>query len=613
MSAGLSGDMQERLGQDLSDVRLHDDRQAAESAAAVAADAYTVGRHVVFAAGRYAPGSESGKELLAHELTHTASSPAGAAVPSGRLRVSHPAEAAERHAVEVSRQGKKPVATVAGPAAGLFRQAAPAVALTSASVNHTRVTVPPIAALSFTARKTPANATGVSFSLVGDDASIATATVIDSSSGAITVDAAQTGGSAHVEAQQTLANPGGGSTIQTFTVPFNFTAIPSGITSTSANATAPAGFYGGQFTHTFTSPAGGQTALHRSHVNERFPAAAGTSLALTGSFGPLTIHVNNPNSAAAGWDLDAAGTMVAADNVTWGDRADARPFVTTASNPTPTATLPQALTATQEFRNLSFPDRVYANTAVATTTHRRALELQDGRIVAVTSANAAGIDEDVEQDYRGPTVFHNCQADPASVRMSLPTPPGGAAPAVDTSTITVTMDGADAAPNFRIHGNDLGSQVDSDTGVFTPGQQPGKVIVRAGSAGHYDEAAVTIERRALQFIRLQQDRTVAEIIQQHDLGWQNVDAAALQRLNPELTLGGPVTAGTLIWLTAREVAANATGFEEIAERYFGSRHKWPRLWGFNPQIQDPSSITAATRIHLQSAADRTSFGEIPVN
>lgn len=62
--------METRLGHDFSNVRVHTDARAAESAEAVNALAYTVGRQVVFGAGRYAPGTTAGRQLLAHELTH---------------------------------------------------------------------------------------------------------------------------------------------------------------------------------------------------------------------------------------------------------------------------------------------------------------------------------------------------------------------------------------------------------------------------------------------------------------------------------------------------------------------------------------------------------------
>jgi uncharacterized protein DUF4157 len=62
--------MEDRFAYDFSQVRIHDDRQSAESARQVNALAYTVGRDVVFNAGQYAPGNPGGQRLLAHELTH---------------------------------------------------------------------------------------------------------------------------------------------------------------------------------------------------------------------------------------------------------------------------------------------------------------------------------------------------------------------------------------------------------------------------------------------------------------------------------------------------------------------------------------------------------------
>ena len=59
-----------RFGHDFGAVRIHRDALAAESARAVAARAYTVGRHVTFAPDRYAPHTAVGRRLLAHELTH---------------------------------------------------------------------------------------------------------------------------------------------------------------------------------------------------------------------------------------------------------------------------------------------------------------------------------------------------------------------------------------------------------------------------------------------------------------------------------------------------------------------------------------------------------------
>ena len=62
--------MESRFGRDFKAVRVHTDRRAAESARAVNAHAYALGRNVVFAAGKFAPQSHEGRRLIAHELAH---------------------------------------------------------------------------------------------------------------------------------------------------------------------------------------------------------------------------------------------------------------------------------------------------------------------------------------------------------------------------------------------------------------------------------------------------------------------------------------------------------------------------------------------------------------
>ncbi len=63
--------MEPRFGYDLSGVRIHADAHANQSATAINASAYTVGQHLVFGADQYAPRSRRGRQLIAHELTHS--------------------------------------------------------------------------------------------------------------------------------------------------------------------------------------------------------------------------------------------------------------------------------------------------------------------------------------------------------------------------------------------------------------------------------------------------------------------------------------------------------------------------------------------------------------
>ena len=59
-----------RMNYDFSGVRLHTDSVAARSAQSINALAYTTGNNIVFNSGQYFPGTDNGKRLLGHELTH---------------------------------------------------------------------------------------------------------------------------------------------------------------------------------------------------------------------------------------------------------------------------------------------------------------------------------------------------------------------------------------------------------------------------------------------------------------------------------------------------------------------------------------------------------------
>jgi Domain of unknown function (DUF4157) len=90
--------MEPRFGHDFSNVRVHADGAAAESARAVNALAYTVGHDVVFGGGLYQPGTIQGQRLLAHELTHTIQQRTGLQPASFVLETAAPESAPEREA-----------------------------------------------------------------------------------------------------------------------------------------------------------------------------------------------------------------------------------------------------------------------------------------------------------------------------------------------------------------------------------------------------------------------------------------------------------------------------------------------------------------------------------
>ncbi len=75
----MRGFFEPRFGQDFSQVRVHADAVASDSARSIGALAYTVGHDIVFAGGQYAPDNRAGQRLLAHELTHVVQQGAGQA------------------------------------------------------------------------------------------------------------------------------------------------------------------------------------------------------------------------------------------------------------------------------------------------------------------------------------------------------------------------------------------------------------------------------------------------------------------------------------------------------------------------------------------------------
>ncbi|MBZ9753037.1 DUF4157 domain-containing protein [Deinococcus sp. HMF7604] len=63
--------LEQGLNHDLSGVRIHDDAEAHTLATGVKALAFTTGSDIFFQSGQFNPNTQSGLELLAHEVTHT--------------------------------------------------------------------------------------------------------------------------------------------------------------------------------------------------------------------------------------------------------------------------------------------------------------------------------------------------------------------------------------------------------------------------------------------------------------------------------------------------------------------------------------------------------------
>jgi hypothetical protein len=70
LAADVRSYFEPRFGRDLSGVRVHADGSAAQAAHQINARAYTLGHDIAFASGEYAPASQEGRRLIAHELAH---------------------------------------------------------------------------------------------------------------------------------------------------------------------------------------------------------------------------------------------------------------------------------------------------------------------------------------------------------------------------------------------------------------------------------------------------------------------------------------------------------------------------------------------------------------
>jgi hypothetical protein len=89
------------LGDAFGDVRVHTDSLASALARSVEARAFTTGSDIFFASGEFRPQSPSGRELIAHELTHVVQQ--RGAPTTGEMVVSDPGDALEQQAERAAR------------------------------------------------------------------------------------------------------------------------------------------------------------------------------------------------------------------------------------------------------------------------------------------------------------------------------------------------------------------------------------------------------------------------------------------------------------------------------------------------------------------------------
>jgi len=126
LDPALRAEMEPRFQHDFSRVRIHTDSEAAESAQAVNAAAFTVGRDVVFGSGQFNPQTGKGRRLISHELAHTIQQRDGEPQSPVRAGGAGPEREADRAAAAVVSGGRAAVASGSVPPS-LARQPEPLV------------------------------------------------------------------------------------------------------------------------------------------------------------------------------------------------------------------------------------------------------------------------------------------------------------------------------------------------------------------------------------------------------------------------------------------------------------------------------------------------------
>ncbi|WP_374175093.1 DUF4157 domain-containing protein [Flavobacterium tructae] len=81
LSKNTKTEMESGFGADFSNVRIHNDSNAVQMNKELGSQAFASGNDIYFNEGKYNPGSQGGKHLLAHELTHTVQQGASAVQP----------------------------------------------------------------------------------------------------------------------------------------------------------------------------------------------------------------------------------------------------------------------------------------------------------------------------------------------------------------------------------------------------------------------------------------------------------------------------------------------------------------------------------------------------
>ncbi|MEZ4364219.1 MAG: DUF4157 domain-containing protein [Kofleriaceae bacterium] len=117
--------MEAELGHSFAHVRIHLDAAAAEACAQLGAQAFTLGNHIYFGAGQFAPDSDDGAGLLRHELTHVVQHARGELTSQGGAQLVSSSSAVEVEARAAEAPRPRPSRAMPAWAGGSSERAEP--------------------------------------------------------------------------------------------------------------------------------------------------------------------------------------------------------------------------------------------------------------------------------------------------------------------------------------------------------------------------------------------------------------------------------------------------------------------------------------------------------
>jgi hypothetical protein len=123
LDANLQSEFGDRLDIALDDVRVHRDPISSVIVEALGTRAFAFGRHLFFAPGTYAPSTDTGRTLIAHELAHVAQQPAGDVRNAQQVRLGREGDHYEEnadHAAGALLAGLRPQVSRGAPVAARF-------------------------------------------------------------------------------------------------------------------------------------------------------------------------------------------------------------------------------------------------------------------------------------------------------------------------------------------------------------------------------------------------------------------------------------------------------------------------------------------------------------